>query len=291
MSRVTTNNKHQDNHTNTSNNTSDIIALKPSLTDENNRSVLDTTIKEVKKGFRKLLIKRKELIIRLGNAFERVYTSNPESVCEEIKNCLHEEIAQRIISARDVERYCPDKWKKKTKSKNDKLSFSRTSEQPQQQIVVTREGRPVIVNETSGDTEAYPIPSEGVNEPHQSKQNGIDTNSNNQEITVDANRKEELVVKHSLNDEIAPVNKQNEGMTDRKEMFVSHVSMSLADLQKDIDVVSQTTKGEGNIFFEVLVDLGTHEVKIQFCGITRQKDVTMTSTGKGILKKSNLKSY
>src|SRR5437660_1446960 len=100
MSRATSIDKHQDNHTNTSNNTSDIVA-QLALTDEKNRSVLDTAIKEVKKEFRKLLIKRKELITRLGNAFERVYASNPESVCEEIKNCLREEIADRIISARD----------------------------------------------------------------------------------------------------------------------------------------------------------------------------------------------
>ena len=230
--------------------------------------------------------------MRLGNAFERVYASNPESVCEEIKNCLHEEIAQRIISARDIERYCPDKWKKKTKPKNDNLSFSRTSEQkPQQQIAVTQEGKSVIMNDTSANTESYPISSDD-DEPHdQSKQNGIGTNANNEERTADTDTKEELVVTHSLNDEIASVNKQNGGMTDMKEMFVSHVSMSLANLQKDIDAVSQTTKGEGNIFFEVLVDLGTHEVKIEFCGITQQKDVTMTSTGKGILKESNLKAY
>src|SRR5215469_18708233 len=112
MSRVTSIDKHQDHHTNPSNNTSDLVAPKLSLTDENNRSVLNTTIKEVKKGFKKLITKRKELIIRLGNAFESVYASNPESVCKKIKNCLREEIAGGIISARDIERYCPDKWKK-----------------------------------------------------------------------------------------------------------------------------------------------------------------------------------
>ena len=45
-------------------------------------------------------------------------------------------------------------------------------------------------------------------------------------------------------------------------MFVSHVPMSFEDLQKDMDTVSQITKKEGNIFFEVLVDLGTQEIKI-----------------------------
>jgi len=180
-----------------------------------NKSNLDTTIKEVKQEFRshhqQLLVKREELITRLGKAFEAVI-SNPKDVCEEIKNCLHEEIAEKVISKRDIERYCPDKWKKKTKPKNDKLSFKPSEENPQQQqtaatqdgqqIVVTQEGKSVVTNETSSDTEAYP--SEGVNEP------GIGTNSNNEEGTADTDTKEELVVMHSLNGEIAPVNKQNE---------------------------------------------------------------------------------
>ena len=60
--------------------------------------------------------KRKDLIIKLGQAFERK-VSDTESICEEIKNALGEEIAQRLISIRDIERYCPDKWKKKTRPK------------------------------------------------------------------------------------------------------------------------------------------------------------------------------
>ena len=121
---------------------------------DDNRSDLDTTIKEVKQEFRNLLIKRKELITRLGNAFESV-VSNPESVCEEIKNCLQEEIADKVISARDIERYCQGKWKKKTKPKNDKLSFSNHEDKLQQpQIAATQEGNSVIVNETSSNTNA-----------------------------------------------------------------------------------------------------------------------------------------
>ncbi len=118
MSRVTSVDTDQA-HDNAIDNTSNIMALKPSLTDDKNTSDLDTTVKEVKKELRKLLIKRKELITELGNAFERV-VSNPESVCEEIKNSLRDEIRDKIISAMDIERYCPDKWKKKTKPKNDK---------------------------------------------------------------------------------------------------------------------------------------------------------------------------
>ena len=148
-----------------------------------NKSNLDIIIREVKQGIRKqeqgireLLIRRKELITRLGNAFEAVI-SNLKDVCEEIKNSLHEEITDKIISARDIERYCPDKWKKRTKPKNDKLSFSRTSEQkPQQQIATMQGGKSVIINETSSNTQ----PSAYINQLHdQSKQNGTNNDGNN----------------------------------------------------------------------------------------------------------------
>jgi hypothetical protein len=171
-------------------------------------SELNTIINEVKQEFRKQLVKRKELITRLGNAFESV-GSNPESICKKIKNSLHQEIAGKIITARDIERYCPDKWKKNTKPKNDNLSFShkQVKEKPQQQIAVMQDSKSVLMNDTSRNTEAHPISSaDGINEPHdQSKQNVIGTNSNNEERTMDADTKEERVVTHSLNGEIAPV--------------------------------------------------------------------------------------
>jgi hypothetical protein len=187
MSRVMTKDKHQDNHTNTSNNTSDIVA-QPSLTDEKNSSVLDTTIKEVKQEFKEWkLVKRRDLVRRLGKAFEAVI-SNPKDVCEEIKNCLQEEIAQKLISTRDIERYCLSKWKKNTKPKNDKLSFSKTSEQKlQQQIAPTQDGKSVITNETSGNTEV----SDGVNHIHDpSEQDRISVDDNNEAHTSGTNHGE-----------------------------------------------------------------------------------------------------
>jgi hypothetical protein len=182
MSRVTTKHKHQDNHTNTSNNTYKVAQL--SLTDEKNRSVLDTKIKEVKQEFRSLLVKRKDLITRLGKAFEAAIL-NPKDVCEEIKNCLHQEIVDKIISARDIERYCPDRWKQKTKPQNDNLSFSKQSEQkPQLQIAAMQGGKSVITNETSSITKA----SEDVNQIHdQSKQDGISVDNNYEAQTTVTN--------------------------------------------------------------------------------------------------------
>jgi hypothetical protein len=104
-------------------------------------SELDTTIRRVKNELRgvngelrRLFARRKDLILELGRAFEKV-VADQGSICEEIKTTLREEIASRVISARDIERYCPDHWKRKTKPKgtndsekreaeNDKLSFS-----------------------------------------------------------------------------------------------------------------------------------------------------------------------
>jgi hypothetical protein len=110
---------------------------------ENNidiESELDTTIRRVKNELRgvngelrRLFARRKDLILELGRAFEKV-VPDQGSICEEIKTTLREEIASRVISARDIERYCPDHWKRKTKPKgtddpkkeaeNDKMSFS-----------------------------------------------------------------------------------------------------------------------------------------------------------------------
>ena len=54
-----------------------------------------------------------------------------------------------------------------------------------------------------------------------------------------------------------------------------------------MDTVFQITKGVGNVFFKVSVNLETREIKIEFCGNIPQKNVAMISTGKGILKLRN----
>lgn len=117
------------------------------MSETKNHSELDGIVVEVKKEFKHFLFKRKELIITLGTAYEKV-VANPESIWEEIKNVLRDEIAQKLISSRDIERYCLDKWKTKTKPKNDNLSFSKqVEEKPQPKIAMTTEGKPVSYNE------------------------------------------------------------------------------------------------------------------------------------------------
>jgi hypothetical protein len=122
------------------------ILMTQNSTIENNIDIesdseLDTTIRRVKNELRgvngelrRLFARRKDLILELGGAFEKV-VPDQGSICEKIKTTLREEIASRVISARDIERYCPDHWKRKTKPKgtndpekkeaeNDNLSFS-----------------------------------------------------------------------------------------------------------------------------------------------------------------------
>src|SRR5215472_2848828 len=153
MSR--TNNKHQGNHTNTSNNTSDIIA-QPSLTDDN-RSELDAVTEEVKQDLRGLFGKTGKLIEKLGNAVKKV-VKKEESICEEIKIALKEEIAEGVISTRTIELHCPTEWKHKTKPKqreNEKISFSKLDEEkPPQQIAAMQAGKSVTINEITSNTKA-----------------------------------------------------------------------------------------------------------------------------------------
>src|SRR5437870_4781127 len=96
-------------------------------TQNSGQKKVDGTTKEVKAELRGNDVKNRYAVLRLGNSYESV-VANQESICEEIKTALREEIAEGIISRRTIERYCPDKWKKKTKpkrSKNDEVSFSR----------------------------------------------------------------------------------------------------------------------------------------------------------------------
>jgi hypothetical protein len=161
---------------------------------------LDTIINEVRQEFRKQLVKRKELIARLGNAFESV-GSNPESICKKIKNSLHQEIADEVITSRDIERYCLDKWKKKTKPKNDNLSFSK-QENPQQQIVEAQEGKSPTTNQTANDT------SDSINQQqlNLSKQNEIDINDNSEAQLTSTTNHSKL---HELKDSVEAPHKDD----------------------------------------------------------------------------------
>lgn len=118
---------------------------------------IDSVIVNVKQEFKNFLIKREQLVIKLGKALENEHQNKKENICAEIKGILRQEVADGLISRRDIERYSLDEWKKNTKPKkeeNDKLSFSR-----QQQEAI-----PLIID-TNGNsvTEQAAIPSSDSN--------------------------------------------------------------------------------------------------------------------------------
>src|SRR5829696_4802242 len=127
-----------------------------------NGSSLDEIIQQVKEEFKSILVKRRELVLKLGNAFEKV-VANPESICEEIKNVLQDEIAEKVISSRNIEMYCPSKWKKKTKPKNEILSFSNKQRKEKEPIAIDNNGNPV---------ENCTSPSENVDNDDDDDDNG-----------------------------------------------------------------------------------------------------------------------
>jgi hypothetical protein len=124
--------------------------------DIRNRTEVDIVIEEVKRELRSLFVKTDEQIKRLGNALKKV-VKREESICEEIKIALKEEIAEGVISTRTIELHCPTEWKHKTKPKqreNEKISFSKQlKEKPQLKIVATNQGKSVIYGEPAPCTE------------------------------------------------------------------------------------------------------------------------------------------
>jgi hypothetical protein len=145
----------------------------------NDNSDLDAVIREVKEELKTIFFRRKDLITKLGEAFKHT-VSDEESICEEIKNALRDEIRDGHISERDIERYCPDEWKQKTKPKkpkNDKLSFPRHEQEAIPQMLVGANGKTVVEpasdsgndsvnNEGFGNEQAkYTVGSNAGNEP------------------------------------------------------------------------------------------------------------------------------
>ncbi len=123
---------------------------------DHNNSDIDSIIANVKQEFKNFLIKYEQLIITLGEAFERI-VSKPDSICREIKGTLREEIAQGLITTRVIELYCRDEWKKKTrpkKEKNENLSISREDQKATPRVLVDTYGNSEI--EPAGTSDANP---------------------------------------------------------------------------------------------------------------------------------------
>ena len=103
------------------------------------------------------------------------------SICNEIVHRLYGKVSERLI------RHCLDEKYKEThrvenarKQKPHENTKNLAAIVPlKHQIAPMQNGKTVIMNDISSDTEACPIPSNDVNELHdQSKRNGTGTNDN-----------------------------------------------------------------------------------------------------------------
>jgi hypothetical protein len=133
---------------------------------DNEITEVDAVIEEVRRELRSLLVKTDEQIKKIGNALKKV-VKREESICEEIKIALKEEIAEDVISTRTIELHCPQEWKRKTKPKqreNEKISFSKQVEdEPQHKVAMMQGGKSVTIDETqegSGGNVSSPQPEQ-----------------------------------------------------------------------------------------------------------------------------------
>ena len=222
--------------------------------------------------------KKKQIVQDLAKDLEGKIRT--DRISAEIVHQLH----GNGVSERLIRKCLDEKYKEKHRAANTRkqrtkhtedlaASVPLEQEKPQQQIAVTQDGKSVIINEIPNDANAS---SDVVDRIHdESNQNGV------------AEPKKESTIMPSLNNATQFPMKQTKDLTDtKKEVFVSHIPMLFEALRKDMAIVFQTTKGIGNIFFKVSVDLGKHVTEIECCGITQHKDVAMTSVGKGELKEA-----
>src|SRR5215472_5692083 len=136
---------------------------------------VESDAKEKKTQIVKDLAKDLEGKIRTDSIFTEIVHQLHGKVSEKlIRRCLDEKYKEthRVKNAR--------KQKPHENTKDLAATVPLEQEKSKQQIATTQDGKTVILNDTSSDTEACPVPSNGVNELHdQSKRNGIGTDNDN----------------------------------------------------------------------------------------------------------------
>ena len=152
-------------------------------------------------------------------------------------------------------------------------------------VVRELELNPGIVVDTSGNQMVEQAPERSTKTDAEAIKSGFD---DEEDRTTNTESKEESTRMPPFNDDVTSAIKQNEDLMDtKKKVLVSHITMPFEHLRRDMYAVSQRTNGMGNIFWKLSIDLATRVAKIEFCGITQEKDITMISTGKGILTETN----
>jgi hypothetical protein len=120
---------------------------------------------EFNKTVRPILETRKGLVIKLGDAIDKYGegTVQKEDICVTIKFYLADEIRDGLISERDIERYCPDGWKRKYVKKQCKSDNLSLTEQTAGVTTVPSEAlsRPSITIPSTAETTSPPTESHG----------------------------------------------------------------------------------------------------------------------------------
>ncbi len=198
-----------------------------------------------------------------------------DEICSEITRRLDGRVSPRLI------RDCLDeKFKKKHRVEN-----ARKQKRKEKDLAALNKTVPLKLGVVVGNSGKQTVePATETRQSDHSAKTGINAEANqsgfddnNTEGTTNSESKEESTITQ-INDEIASPINQNEA---------SHISMSLEALRRDMYTVLQRTKGTGNACWKLSVDLATRMVETEFCGIQQQKDGTMTSAGKGILRETN----
>src|SRR5215831_13996965 len=120
----------------------------------------------------------------------------------------------------------------------------------------------------------YTNPVTDIQQPSESN----DTNQDNYTVQsgFDYNSKEGTT-------KASPI-KQTGDLTEKK-VLVSIIAISFEALRKDMAAVYRITNGIDKIFFKVSFDLARDTAEIEFCGITQQRGIDMTSNGIGRILK------
>jgi hypothetical protein len=224
------------------------------------------------------LTKAKELILETARQLDEEHVEEQDKICKKIKEILKDKIQEGKISEGWIEECLPREYKRKytrTESQQNRLSGVQ-----QPELLVSTQGNQISQSDTDSK-----VPDRSTRTGTNSEANQSGFGDEEQDRTTNTGSKEESTRMLPLNDEPTSAIKQNEDLMDtKKKVLISHITMTLEHLRRDMYAVSQRTNGMGNIFWKLSIDLATRVAKIEFCGITQEKDVTMISTGKGILR-------
>jgi len=201
-----------------------------------------------------------------------------DEISSEIIHQMHGRVSQRLIHDCLDEKYKKkhrvENARKQKKNQEQDLAALDKAVPLNSEIVINTSGKQTV--EPAAET---PHPDRSAKTDAEASQSGFDDEE--EDRTTNTESKEEST-------RMPPAMKQNEDLMDtKKKVLVSHITMPFEHLRRDLYAVSQRTNEMGNVCSKLSIELATRVAKIEFCGITQEKDVTMISTGKGILREAN----